>query len=85
MFNPCLFPSEHSFLLVVGVDQKRATPISKPTESEETPSMLSMPKETANTIFLMAGSEVVEFGYMTHEFHPFRDSNNTNFTSSIRA
>ena len=58
-------------LLAVDVDQKRATPISKPAESEGTTSMLSMPMDTANIVFPKAGSEVVEFGYMMCEFHSF--------------
>ena len=86
MFNPCLFPSEYSFFLMVGVDQKRATPISKPAEYEGTTSMQNMPLDTANVTFPKAGSEAVEFGYMTCELHSFRsDSNNTNLISSIRA
>jgi len=70
---------------VVGVDQKRTTPISEPAESEEATSKLNMPMDTANVTIPNAGSEVVEFGYMTREFHSFRDSNNTNLISSIRA
>jgi len=47
-----------------GVDQKRATPISKPAESEEATSTLNMPMDTANVTIPNVGSEV-EFGYMT--------------------
>jgi len=71
MLNPCLFPSEHSFLLVVGIDEKRATPISKPAEPEKTESFLDMPMDTASTDFTNARNSAVEFGHMKCKVHSF--------------